>query len=43
MSEYVFLYRIKNSDDRDCCAYINANGSEFVCNHYFRKISGNPR
>ncbi len=38
MSEYVFLYRIKNSDDRDCCAYINANGSEFVCNHYFSSI-----
>lgn len=39
MSEYVFLYRIKNSDDRDCCAYINANGSEFVCNHYFSSIN----
>lgn len=39
MSEYVFLYRIKNSDDRDCCAYINANSSEFVCNHYFSGIN----
>lgn len=38
MSEHVFLYRIKNSDDRDCCAYIDANGSEFVCNHYFGSI-----
>jgi hypothetical protein len=39
MSEHVFLYRIKNSDDRDCCAYIDANGSEFVCNHYFSGLN----
>lgn len=39
MSEHVFLYRIKNSDDRDCCAYIDTNGSEFVCNHYFSGIN----
>ena len=39
MSEHVFLYRIKNSDDRDCCAYIDTNGPEFVCNHYFSGIN----
>ena len=26
MSEHLFLYRIKDSDDRDCCAYIDAAG-----------------
>ena len=35
MSERLFLYRIKDSDDRDCCAYIDADGSKFECNHYF--------
>ncbi len=39
MNEHVFLYRIKNSDDRDCCAYIDANGPEFVCNHYFSSLN----
>ena len=24
MSEHLFLYRIKDSDDRDCCAYVDA-------------------
>lgn len=38
MSEHVFLYRIKNSNDRDCCAYIDANGPDFVCNHYFSSV-----
>lgn len=39
MSEHLFLYRIKNSDDRDCCAYIDAAGPEFECNHYFSSIN----
>lgn len=39
MSEHVFLYRIKNSDDRDCCAYIDANDPDFVCNHYFSGLN----
>ena len=30
MSEHLFLYRIKDSDDRDCCAYIDAAGPKFV-------------
>lgn len=38
MSE-VFLYRIRNSDDRDCCAYIDEEPSEFVCDHYFRSVN----
>lgn len=39
MSEHLFLYRIKNSDDRDCCAYIDAVGPKFECNHYFSSIN----
>ena len=38
MSEHVFLYRIKNSNDRDCCAYIDTNDPDFVCNHYFSSV-----
>lgn len=38
MSEHLFLYRIKDSDDRDCCAYIDAAGPKFECNHYFSSI-----
>ena len=33
--EKVFLYRIKDSDDRDCCAYIEKNPMRFECGHYF--------
>ena len=39
MSEHLFLYRIKDSDDRDCCAYIDAAGPKFECNHYFGSIT----
>lgn len=35
----LFLYRLKDSDDRDCCAYIYANPSRFECNHYFGGIT----
>lgn len=38
MREHLFLYRIKDSDDRDCCAYIDADGPKFECNHYFSSI-----
>lgn len=38
MSEHLFLYRVKDSDDRDCCAYIDAAGPKFECNHYFSSI-----
>ena len=33
MSEYIFLGKIKNSDDRDCVKYMKFEG--FVCGHYF--------
>ena len=39
MSEHLFLYRIKDSDDRDCCAYTDAAGPKFECNHYFSSIN----
>lgn len=38
MSDYLFLYREKDSDDRDCCAYIDAKNPRWECDHYFGKI-----
>ena len=35
MSKYLFLYREKAADDRDCCAYIEAKNPRFECGHYF--------
>ena len=34
MSEYIFLYK-DNTEDRDCCAYIEAKAERFECGHYF--------
>jgi len=34
----VFLYRVKNSDDRDCCAYIENTPLRFECGHYFGRV-----
>ena len=31
----VFLCRLKNSDDRDCCAYIENRPMRWECGHYF--------
>lgn len=31
----LFLYRLKNSEDRDACAYIDEIPSTFDCEHYF--------
>lgn len=31
----LFLYRLKNSEDRDACAYIDEIPSTFDCGHYF--------
>lgn len=31
----VFLYRVKDTDDRDCCAYIDEKPNRFECGHYF--------
>ena len=39
MREHLFLYRIKDSDNRDCCAYIDADRLKFECNHYFGSIT----
>ena len=38
MSKYLFLYREKAADDRDCCAYIEAKNPRFECGHYFGGI-----
>lgn len=34
----IFLYRIKDMDDRDCCAYIENQPKRFECNHYFGRV-----
>lgn len=39
MSKYLFLYREKDSDDRDCCAYIEAKNPRWECEHYFGSIT----
>lgn len=31
----IFLYKLKDSDDRDCCAYIDNDPERFECEHYF--------
>lgn len=39
MSRYVFLYKDKNSDDRDCVKYIKDDPARFECDHYFGGIN----
>lgn len=34
----LFLYRLKNSEDRDACAYIDEMPSQFECGHYFSGV-----
>ncbi len=34
----IFLYRLKDTDDRDCCAYIDNNPMRFECSHYFGRV-----
>jgi len=34
----MFLFRIKDTDDRDRCAYIEDNQPRFECNHYFGSV-----
>ena len=34
----LFLYRLKNSEDRDACAYIDEIPSSFECGHYFSGV-----
>lgn len=34
----LFLYRLKNTEDRDVCAYIDEIPSTFDCEHYFSGV-----
>lgn len=34
----LFLYRLKSSEDRDACAYIDEIPSNFECGHYFSGV-----
>lgn len=34
----LFLYRLKDSEDRDVCAYIDEIPSSFECGHYFSGV-----
>ena len=36
---YLFLYREKATDDRDCCAYIDSKNPRFECDHYFGSVN----
>lgn len=38
MSEYIFFFRRKDTDDRDCCAYIEKQ-PRFECGHYFGSVT----
>lgn len=38
MSKYVFLYK-ENTEDRDCCAYIECKPMRWECNHYFGGVN----
>lgn len=38
MNKYVFLAKVKNSDDRDCVKYLDLTSGEFECDHYFRGL-----
>lgn len=37
MSKYIFLYK-ENTEDRDCCAYIEAKPMRWECGHYFGSV-----
>lgn len=37
MRKYIFLYK-ENSEDRDCCAYIERSPMRWECNHYFGNV-----
>lgn len=39
MREYLFLGRLKDCDDRDCCLYIENKNPRWECNHYFGGIT----
>lgn len=35
----LFLYKIKDTDDRDCVVYIDDEPAKFGCGHYFSRIN----
>lgn len=35
----VFLFKILDSDDRDCCGYIDDDPLRWECNHYFGSVN----
>lgn len=37
MSKYLFLYK-ENTEDRDCCAYIESKPLRWECGHYFGSV-----
>ncbi|MCM1178646.1 MAG: hypothetical protein NC347_00175 [Clostridium sp.] len=37
--QYLFLFKLKDSNDRDCCAYLDKVPSKFVCGHYFAPVN----
>ena len=37
MSKYIFLYK-DNTEDRDCCAYIETEPKRWECDHYFGSV-----
>lgn len=39
MNDRIFLYRIKDTYDRDACAYIENKPRWFVCGHYFGGVN----
>lgn len=41
MRENVFLFKLKDDDDRDCCGYIDNKPLRWECDHYFGGIYPN--
>ena len=39
MSKYLFLGRLKDQSDRDCCLYIENKNPRWQCDHYFEGIT----
>lgn len=35
----LFLYRLKNDEDRNTCAYVDEIPSKFECEHYFSRVT----
>ena len=38
MNEYTFIYRVKETDDRDCCAYVETKTPRFKGGNYFARV-----